>query len=349
MEVVKSLDEIAANSMYKFILLVPKNDTCHQLNLKNIDILKAGNGHGHVWEQLILPLYAKGSLLINLCGPAPILKMNQIVMIHDAAIYTNKDNFSKIFLLWYKMMFKFIKSFSKKILTVSEFSKRELIKYCGIKETKISVAYLGVEQIVDRSSDDSILDTFNLRGKKFLLAVSSKSPNKNFKAIAESIKHLQHDKEVEVVIVGTQNSHVFQSNTVLDIDRVKFTGYISDEELKSLYENASCFIYPSFYEGFGLPPIEAMVCRCPVIVSHTSSLPEVCGDNAIYCDPYDPLDISEKIDSVLKRSDLDQMIEKNYKHARKYSWKKTAQDLMVHIDLILAKGMKPREKNSLHM
>lgn len=349
MEVIKSLDELAANSIYKFVLLVPKNDNTPKLLLKNIKTVQVGNVKGHVWEQIVLPFHVKGSLLVNLCGPAPILKLNQIVMIHDAAIYTNKNNFSKVFLLWYKVMFKFIKSFSKKILTVSQFSKKELMKYCGISETKISVTYLGVEQIVERASDHSVLDKFDLRGKKFLLAVSSKSPNKNFKAIVESIKHLQYEKEVEVVIVGTQNSTVFQSNVDLRTDRVKFTGYISDEELKSLYENASCFIYPSFYEGFGLPPIEAMACRCPVIVSYTSSLPEVCGESAIYCNPYDPFDIANKIDAVLNSNDLDQMIEENYIQARKYSWKKTASNLLMHIDFLFDKGVKPYEKNSLHL
>lgn len=348
-EVLKSLDEIAGNSSYKFVILKPKSDTFSNINLRNIEIRQLSFFKGHIWEQLTLPLYVKNSLLINLCGPAPIFKSNQIVMIHDAAIYTNSDNFSKTFLVWYKLMFKFLKTFSKKIITVSQFSKNELIKYLKIREDKISIAYLGMEHIIHREVDNSILDRFNLVNKKYLLAVSSKSPNKNFKAIVESLEYL-NSKKFEIVIVGTQNNNVFQSKSEVNIDKVIFTGYISDEELKSLYENAACFVYPSFYEGFGLPPIEAMTCGCPVVVSYTSSLKEVCGENAVYCNPYDSKDIANKINSVLESNSIAEMKENNYAHSQNYSWKKTANELLKHIDTINKKGVvKPHEKSSYNL
>lgn len=351
-EVLKVIDEIieTSNMKDKFILLVPNQPLKTSIPLKNIQIKKVGKLSGHAWEQLELPFYAKGKLLINLCGPAPLLKMNQIVMIHDAAIYQNKANFSKKFLLWYKFMFSVLKYNSKKIVTVSEFSKRELMKFCKFSSDQINVYHLGTEHITNITADYSILSRLGIEGKKFVLAVSSNSPNKNFKSIIESMNRLA-GKDIECVIVGSLNNSVFKNSSLSDSNNVKLTGYIKDEELKALYEHATCFIYPSFYEGFGLPPIEAMACGCPVVVSQTSSLPEVCGKYALYCNPYDVDDITKKITEVVDNERITEMRASNRQFAANYSWFKTAGGLLTEIETLLDKEfIKPHgEKNTLRL
>jgi glycosyltransferase involved in cell wall biosynthesis len=111
------------------------------------------------------------------------------------------------------------------------------------------------------------------------------------------------------------------------------TGYVSDTELRALYENAACFVYPSFYEGFGLPPLEAMTCGCPVVVSRAASLPEVCGDAAVYCDPGDPADIARGIDQVLANSAVQEDLRRrSLERARSFSWKRAARAMLQQIE-----------------
>lgn len=114
-------------------------------------------------------------------------------------------------------------------------------------------------------------------------------------------------------------------------------GYVSDAELRALYEHAACFVYPSFYEGFGLPPLEAMACGCPVIVSNAASLPEVCGDAALYCNPCSPEDIAEKISLLMAdprlREDLRQ---KGLERAKQFTWEKCARETFAIIEKVLA-------------
>jgi glycosyltransferase involved in cell wall biosynthesis len=111
------------------------------------------------------------------------------------------------------------------------------------------------------------------------------------------------------------------------------TGYVSDAELRALYENAACFVYPSFYEGFGLPPLEAMTCGCPVVVSRAASLPEVCGDAAVYCDPCDPADIARAMERVLGNpAAQEDLRRRSLERARTFSWKQTACAVLGHLE-----------------
>src|SRR5207253_1940106 len=123
----------------------------------------------------------------------------------------------------------------------------------------------------------------------YVLAVGSLTPNKNFNGVVRAAT-LLGDLDCKIVAAGGANTRVFNGVALAD-DALIMAGYVTDGELHALYENAACFIFPSFYEGFGLPPLEAMHCGCPVIVSDRASLPEVCGEAAVYCDPDDPADM----------------------------------------------------------
>lgn len=132
LEIIKQLNK---ENDFKFVLLVPKNyKAMHEL--KHIEIRKVGNFEGHLWEQIDLVKYVKRKPLINLCNTAPILKKNQIVVIHDAAVYNSPKGFSFLFRNWYKIMFSFISKRTTRILTISDFSTRELIKYLHVDKEK---------------------------------------------------------------------------------------------------------------------------------------------------------------------------------------------------------------------
>lgn len=329
-ELIKAIDiEIDRNFQdykdYSFIILTPRN-TIEILDLKHIKIKKVGYCKGHIWEQFELPFYSFNEFLINLCNIAPILKKNQVLTIHDAAIYSNKNAYSSIYIAWYRFIYSVLRRTLKKIITVSEFSKKELSTYSKIPKEKLSVIYEGKEHILNFKNDESIMEKHKLRTGSYILAVSSLNPNKNFKSIVEALELLP-DSEFEVVIAGGMHDKVFADSNISFSGRIKHVGYVSNDELKTLYINAGCFIYPSFYEGFGLPPIEAMACGCPVIVSNTASLPEICGDAAVYCDPYSISDIAKKINMVMSNKDLrNSLRKKGIKRSGKFKWEQAAKE-----------------------
>ena len=153
---------------------------------------------------------------------------------------------------------------------------------------------------------------FNIEKNNYVLAVSSLNPSKNFKLILETAKEMP---DTNFVIAGGTNSSVFKSKGFPVTDNVKFIGYVTDEELVALYKYASCFVYPSLYEGFGIPPLEAMAFNCPVIVSDIEVFREIYDDNIIYCEKYNVKILKEKIELLIKDN---RMKSKNLKI--KYKW-----------------------------
>lgn len=339
-ELVKALDSlidwgVIDPKQFSFVLLAPKN-VKHELKLKHITIRRVGYFRGHLWEQFESPFYARGGLLINLCNTAPILKRNQIVTIHDAVVFDCPQAYSFAFRLWYKVLWKSLCVVAKKILTVSFFSKKELVKYCRISEEKVQVVYEGAEHVAVLKPDTKVLEKYGLKDKCFLLAVSSLNPNKNFRSIVQAITLLR-DVNFDVVVAGGANPKVFCQSQVLFPNNVRYLGYVHDRELRALYEHAYCFIYPSLYEGFGLPPLEAMACGCPVIVSNAASLPEVCGDAALYCDPNSPENIAVKLTSLMSNIALRRALQhKGLERAKQFTWEKCARETFAVIEKVLS-------------
>lgn len=329
-ELVKAIDAlidsgVIDNKKYSFCLLAPR-DTKYELSLKHISLKRVGKLKGHFWEQLEIPFFAQTGLLINLCNTGPILKLNQIVTIHDAGVYGFSKAYSFPFRIWYKLLLNILVKLSKKVLTNSFFSKAELIKYLGVKQDNLRVTYLGKEHILAIDPDESILSSHKLKSNQYILAVSSMNPNKNFGSIIKAIKLLKKES-FDIVIAGGMNPKIFGNSTMPFPDNVKYVGNVSDAELRALYEHASCFVYPSYYEGFGLPPLEAMSLGCPVIVSNTTSLPEVCREAALYCNPSDPQDIANKIQSIMETPKLrGDLREKSLQQIRYFSWNNCAEE-----------------------
>jgi glycosyltransferase involved in cell wall biosynthesis len=174
-----------------------------------------------------------------------------------------------------------------------------------------------------------------LTGQAFVLAVSSDNPNKNFASVVSALALMGADAP-PCVIVGPRNDRVF-AQSHLDASRVHHLGYVSDAELVALYQHAGVLVYPSFYEGFGLPPLEAMWHGCPVIAARTSALPEVCGDAAVYCDASDPRTLAESIRSILGDAQAQQSMRlKGRAHARQFQWRLTVDHVLECLD----KGLK---------
>jgi glycosyltransferase involved in cell wall biosynthesis len=334
-ELIKALDKLLGEEHYKSkgisaILLSPKN-TSIELDLKNIPIRCVGILKGHLWEQFELPFYCHDGLLVSPCNTSPITVQNQILTIHDAAEISIPKNFSFIFRTSYQILHAILGKQAKKIITVSNFSKIELKEHYSIDDCKITVTYEGSDHIASLEADESILCKNNLLEKKFILAVSTLNPNKNFASIIESFLYLD-DLDCNLVIAG-RKSKIFNQSESFISQKAKYVGFITDGELKALYNHADGFVFPSFYEGFGLPPIEAMTCGCPVIVSQSAALPEICGDAALYCDPKNPRDIASKIRQLLSDPSLQNTLrQKGKERSQAFSWNTCAKETVAIIE-----------------
>ena len=311
----------------------------HKSGAEELDAVSYGKFTGHFWEQLDLPRYlrkARHPLLVNLANTAPLFYKNQIITIHDLAFLRNPSWFSKTFYCFYRFLLPAIAENSLKIITVSEFSKKEIMRLLNIPGEKIKV----VRNAVSESFPDSAEHASRYCDEEYLLAVSSMDPRKNIKNLLASFNRLNL-KDMKLIVAGPENK-IFASGksgkpTTAE-HNVAFTGYTSDKELAVLYRNAKMFVYPSLYEGFGLPPLEAMACGCPVVVSNVASLPEVCGDAAYYVDPYDVESIADGMYRVLTDDDLRQnLIKKGFERVKLFSWEKSAKEHIRVFDEVLNK------------
>ncbi|MDO3411676.1 glycosyltransferase family 1 protein [Saccharibacillus sp. CPCC 101409] len=328
---------------YEFIVLAPPGEI-HELGTRHIEVRQGGRMKGQLWEQISLPQLSKDGFLLNLCNAAPLLKRRQAVTLHDAAVYSVPDTYSTAFKMWYKLMFRTLGKTAPLILTCSTNSKNELIEHCGIREDKIRVVYHGKEHVLQTGTAPDFPERKGL-ARPFVLAVSSQSPNKNFRSIVRAAE-LIGDSGYDFVIAGGTNPKIFKSAEAELGDNVKHVGYVEDEELRTLYEEAACFVFPSFYEGFGFPPLEAMACGCPVVVSDTASLPEVCGDAVLYCDPSSPEDIAAKIDRVMGDPALrEDMRRRGLAQADRFSWEKCALETLAELKPQVS-GREPRSAQS---
>jgi len=326
-EVSKILSELNINTIFVSPNNVINEDIAYKLNFQKI-----GKFTGHLWEQFDLPFFLKkigNPLLVNFVNTAPLFYKNQVVTIHDLAFLRHPEWFSKKFYLFYKFLIPKVAHSALKVITVSNFSKKEIISLLKIPEKKIEVVYGAVNKK---------FKPFYGEKENYILTVASLDPRKNFRNLILAFTKLKL-RDYKLIIVGRKN-RIFSNKElnflITKISNIEFTGYISEEELIKLYQKAKLFIYPSLYEGFGLPPLEAMACGCPVVVSNVASLPEVCGDAAYYVDPYDVENIAEGMYKVLTDKVLrESLIKKGLERVKQFSWEKTAREILKVIESLL--------------
>ena len=224
----------------------------------------------------------------------------------------------------YKVLTPIIARKALKIITVSEFSKSEIINILKINPNKIIVISNAVSKKLLLFNEGKVL-----LPEVFLLSVSSIDPRKNQIQLIRAF-NLLANKNIKLYIIG-KNNKLFGKHKIIENNnpRIIFTGYLSDSELFYYYKKATAFIYPSLYEGFGIPNLEAMINNCPVITSAIPPHYEVCKEAALYFDPYNPEDIAAKISIVIGNESVRKtLIENGIKQVRLYSWEKSAQELI---------------------
>lgn len=223
------------------------------------------------------------------------------------------------------------------IITDSDNTKEDLIKYFNCSSAKIHTIYPGVNDEFKqlKVTKGNIFKKYNIpSGFKYILYVGSEAKNKNMEKLLESFSKLEKENKLYLIKIGNVGDKSSRKKTLkiirkLKIKNIKIIDFVPEKDLILFYNSVSLFVYPSLYEGFGLPPLEAMACGCPVITSDISSLPEVCGDSAYYIDPHDVNNIGNAIKKVLNDESLrEKMIKRGLNQAKQFSWKKTAKETL---------------------
>lgn len=221
------------------------------------------------------------------------------------------------------------------VFTISDFSRDELVRFTHVDPRKITVAKCAIDTdhfgaLKARLSSETSTETVGFRDTAYVLYIGNLKPHKNLKrALLAFRKVAENRPQLKFLIVGKRDNFLTGENEIFGIvdadlflkERVAFTGHLSDLGLAWLYANAALFLFPSLYEGFGLPPLEAMYFGCPVIVSREGSLPEICGDAAGYCNAYDENSIAAAAEAVLSDTTLRQSLsDKGFRKVNEYSW-----------------------------
>jgi glycosyltransferase involved in cell wall biosynthesis len=218
------------------------------------------------------------------------------------------------------------------VVTVSNFSKREIVKYLPVAPDDTRVVYNGVDEFY---LNDKPSEYFDLPDE-YLLYVGAMNPRKNVRRLVKAYAEIRDQIPHELVLIGPQNKSVYKKLDVTEFsDSIVTPGFLPNTQLKYAYENADGFVYPSLYEGFGIPPLEAMACGTPVVASNRTSLPEILDG---FCSLVDPMDIDKlgesMVDLVSSNHSLEDKKElKN--HARKFTWGLAAENLYDVIDEVV--------------
>lgn len=268
---------------------------------------------------------------------SPLVRGKKIPVYHDIVYFEdfNFREFKYFDNLHHRIMIPVAARFSWIDLTVSDFTASRMKSLLNIRQEKIRVVKEGVEDHFRRISDKKRLarvkKTFNLRTPFFFYA-GSLSPRKNMLNVIRAFTRIKDSIPHVIYFTGGDS---WLDSEVYDMirdggleDRIVRLGYIGEEDLVAMYNLADCYLYPSLYEGFGLPILEAQACGCPVITSNVSSCPEVAGEGALYVNPHDAEDIAWAMLSIVKDANLKKkLVQAGLQNCRQYTWEKTARDI----------------------
>jgi len=285
-----------------------------------------------LWEQIILPGLASSSkvdVLINPANTAPLRFGRNVMVIHDLAFLEHPEWFSQGFRVLYNLVVPRAARRAESIITVSEFSRSRIIELLHVDPQKVHVVYQGKDSVFKPASDEEIARTtskFNI-SRPYILFVGSIAPRKNLKTAISAYNLVRQRLSTmhTFVVVGVNSFQFPKMEVTAAPEGVMLVGYAGDDDLPGLYTGADVLVYPSLYEGFGLPPLEAMACGTPVITSNCSSLPEVVGNAGLMTDPTDVGALADAICSVLTDNQLAQTLSsRGLEQAGQFTWQKTA-------------------------
>lgn len=284
-EIVRALDGLAGEGALRdrYVVLTP--DGARNLGLRHIEVRRHGNRHGHVWDQVDFALAARKGVALCLAMTGPVALRRQVVVIHDAAVQRHPEHFSKAYVAAHGLLDRLLARRAV-VATVSEFSRRELAEVLPVAARDIVVAPNGAEHL-SIAPDADVVARLGLRPQGYFLTLGNLTRNKNLAVALRAMARLAPGS-TKLVAVGRMDRGVFGTAGLPEpSDDVLLPGRLDDAEVAGLMQGARALIFPSIYEGFGIPPLEAFANDCPVLASTAPAVREVCGPAADYFEPHD--------------------------------------------------------------
>jgi glycosyltransferase involved in cell wall biosynthesis len=326
-EIVRSLDALIAERApltdgLELRLHCPPGSS--DMPLDHIQRCEIGSRGGHLWEQTRLPTSLHGGGLLSLCNTGPLLPRKHIVCIHDANVWNAPQSYSLGFRTSYKALLPCLGKTACSISTVSNFSLGELVRLGIVAERKAFVAANGHDHVLLWKPEHSAA-TRLAASPETIVMIGSAAPHKNVNLILDMAERLGK-AGLKIAVVGMSGSHIFKTGAArAEASNIHWLGRICDNELAALLMDSLCLAFPSLTEGFGLPVVEAMALGCPVVVSERASLPEVCGNAALYAAANDPQAWFDRFMGLRNSKALRlQLIGKGKARASAYSWRASA-------------------------
>lgn len=345
-KLIEHLAEIDTPHEY-VIFLQPESIKQFRIRNKKFHLVSAPYRWYTVAEQIFMPLkiaQAKVDLMHFPHFNVPLLYRGPfVVTVHDLIILhfpTERATTLGPLLYWFKhqagqLVMRNAVRRARHVITVSEFSKHDIVNYYGIPNDSVSVTYEAASIPAQKRSDKSVEAVMRKYGisQPYVLYIGNAYPHKNLEVLIDAASQMKKTKTaspVQYVLVGREDyfyarikQHAWAKNVD---DMVHCTGFVPDSDLSVLYEHAVAYIFPSAYEGFGLPPLEAMAHGAPVISSNASCMPEILGNAALYFDPHDISGILQAIHQVMHNAEeRELLIARGYERVRSYSWRRMAE------------------------
>ncbi len=318
------------NRALKFDFLLPKN-----FKVKVLPFLRFWTQIRLAWEMLI----RQPDILFIPAHTIPwIHPKNTVVTIHGLEYEHFPEAYSGFDLWHLRKSTRLASKWAKKIITISKNTKKDLIKFYGVKDEQVKVVHLGYQKYEVRSKKYGVAETLRFP-KPYLLFIGRLEKRKNLVRLVKAFARLKNNKKIvhKLVLAGKPGYGYEQIKcSIKDLDLEKdviLPGYISDKDLPYLIKGADVFVYPSLYEGFGMPILEAMNLGVPVVTSNTSALPEIAGEAALLVDPKSPDEIAKAIYKLIEDEDFkDRLVRKGLKQAKKFSWEKCAKETLTVLE-----------------
>ena len=291
---------------------------------------------GQAWEQIALPLAARGStLLLSPANLAPLAGRGTVVVIHDAAPFRAPDWYGRVYGAWHRALVPRIARGARLVIVPSEFVRTELAGLFGLDTTRVQAIHPGVDAgFADASESEPLLRRLGLEGP-YVLALGTDSPRKNLGLLDRIAPRLEAGG-LQVAIAGSERAYLPRSAP----GSARRLGYVPEADLPALYASAAAFAMPSLYEGFGLPCIEAMAAGTPVVAANRAALPEACGGAALLADPDDP----DAFGAALLEAagpQRERLVAAGRARAADLSWDRTAELVDAAIEPLLTTGRGP--------